>query len=124
LSPNRKELYVLPYGIKEKSKKHIVNIYYANRATGGIEFVELELDPIYFASIPSTDESLQNIKLDLNTFEEESIINNEIITKRINLFEYYDDKYYLPQYTSVEYDHDNAKINSLNVACISSFKFT
>ena len=123
LSPNRKELYVFPYGIKEKSKKHIVNIYYANRSKGGIESVELELDPIYFASIPSTDESLQNIKLDLNTFEEESIINNEIITKKINLFEYYDDKYYLPQYTSVEYDHDNAKINSLNVACISSLKF-
>ena len=123
LSYDRTNLYVLPYGT---SKEMYVNVFYNDYLSNNIVRKEITLENPYTESFNLTDSTLQNLTLtNDNTLVESKrdSKNEEIILDKIYLKEQYDEKYYLPFYTYVEYNNESREDNKLNSSCISKLNF-
>jgi len=123
LSSDRTTLYVLPYGT---SKEMYVNVFYNDYLSNTIVRKEITLENPYTESFNLTDSTLHNLTLTNDSTLVESKRDSkseEIILDKIYLEEQYDEKYYLPFYTYVEYNDESTADNKLNSSCISKLNF-
>ena len=123
LSYDRTTLYVLPYGT---SSKMYVNVFYNDYISNTIVRKEITLENPYTESFNLTDSTLHNLTLTNDGTLKESKRNpnnEEIVLDKIYLKEQYDEKYYLPFYTYIEYNDESREENKLNSSCISKMNF-
>lgn len=123
LSSDRTTIYVLPYGT---SKEMYVNVFYNDYISNTIVRKEITLENPYTESFNLTDSTLHKLTLTNDSTLVESKHDSkseEIILDKIYLEEQYDEKYYLPFYTYVEYNDESTADNKLNSSCISKLNF-